>query len=356
MFHSLSTPARTVRQSDNGKTCLFFSGFAYLGMHQNKQFLGYMKEGLDHFGSLHPSSRIANIQLQLYDELEHALSRSLFQQAAASFSSGYLAAQAASAFAYTKGTVIYAPGTHSSLIQGVTTVENASWEDWSANCLAQINGGEDDQYAILGDSVNPLASKINDYSWLDLVEKRVWLVLDDSHGFGILGDEGEGIISQLPSNDKVQLMITASLSKAFSAEGGVVASSAAAISQLKHLPQFTASTPMMPASAFAWLKAGELYDNARLKLLGNARQMHELMEEVEQVWQHPQLSISLLQDIPGKEPIYPFLLSHDILVSSFAYPNPSGPPVNRAVISAVHEPGDIALLATLIKKYYGLIP
>ena len=47
-----------------------------------------------------------------------------------------------------------------------------------------------------------------------------------------------------------------------------------------------------------------------------------------------------------------FLLEHKILISSFAYPNPSSPPITRIILSALHTEGDIeALVSKIVVKY-----
>ncbi|RAJ05255.1 7-keto-8-aminopelargonate synthetase-like enzyme [Chitinophaga skermanii] len=352
MLQTHETPGRNTTAGANDKQYLFFSGFAYLGMHRDQLFLQYLVEGLGKYGSLYPSSRIANVQLHLYDEIEHALCGMLYQQAAACFSSGYLASQAAIAFAHTKGQVLYAPGTHPSLQQTPILPSSANFGDWLQTEVDKINAEPGTSYVIVADTVSPLTATINDFSALANVQQKTWVLLDDSHGFGLLGENGEGIISQLPLNDHIQYLVAASLSKAYSAEGGVVAGPAAAIAAIKRLPHFSASTPMMPANAYAFLQAMPLYNQARKRLRENCAAFAAQINSLQNIRFNPLLSIFLLNDLANATPVYDYLLEHDVLISSFSYPSPDSPKINRAVISAVHEANDLALLSRLLLQYY----
>src|SRR3954464_8188621 len=58
----------------NNEKYLFFSGYSYLGMQCIPGFVALVKEGIDKYGWLFPSSRISNTQLKLYEECEALLS------------------------------------------------------------------------------------------------------------------------------------------------------------------------------------------------------------------------------------------------------------------------------------------
>jgi 7-keto-8-aminopelargonate synthetase-like enzyme len=57
-----ATPGRTALIK--GKEYLFFSGYSYLGMQQVPEFAALVKEGIDKYGWLFPSSRISNTRLK----------------------------------------------------------------------------------------------------------------------------------------------------------------------------------------------------------------------------------------------------------------------------------------------------
>ena len=348
-LHSDTTPGRTA--VIDGKSHLFFSGFSYLGAHAKTAFREAFEAGLDLFGPVFISSRVANIRLSIYEELEHALAVLFRQQAAAAFSSGYLAAQAAIHYAQTKGEVLYAPGTHPALRLYNAVLPAMDHEQWALQTIALINSKPDHTFVIAADAVNPLTSTIHNFSWLSAIERKVMVVIDDSHGAGILGPEGEGIVHTLPLHPPVRYLITASLAKAYSVEGGLVAGHAADISAMKKLPFFTGSTPIMPANAYAFLQSKPLYAAGRNKLQLNIHYLQKQVAKSTFVHNPFHLPVFLLQPAPHHPYIDQYLLEHDIIISSFAYPDPDSPAIHRVVVSALHEPYDLEKIGTLITNY-----
>lgn len=351
-LQTLTTPGRAAIV--NGKTCLFFSGFSYLGMHAMPVFREAFKEGIEQFGPVFMSSRVANVRLSIYEELEHALAVLFRQQSAAAFSSGYLAAQAAIHYARSQGAILYAPGTHPALRLGSDVPPAVPREQWIQQTVEQVNAEPDHTFVLAADAVNPLTSTIHDFSWLQQITRKVMVVIDDSHGAGILGPEGEGIVHVLPVHAPVRYLLTASLAKAYSVEGGLVAGHAADIAAIKKQPFFTASSPIMPANAYAFLQSRALFAARRHQLAFNTSYLQQLLTGNARVHNPHHLPVFLLEAGQTQPGINQYLLDHDIIISSFAYPDPDSPPIHRIVLSALHEPFDMDTVAGIIKNYYGL--
>jgi 8-amino-7-oxononanoate synthase len=343
--HSLfthTTPGSTV--NINGQEHLFFSGFAYLGLHTLPAFKTLLKEGIDRYGTVFMSSRLANLQLSLYDELEHHLAVLLHQAAAVTFSSGYLASQAAIYFAADKGTLLYAPGTHPSLWFGQATVPVCTWREWVDQTIETVNAQPDNQFVIVANGVNPLTSTVNDFSWLTQIQRKVLVLIDDSHGIGILGLEGNGIIHSLPANEQLDYLIAASLAKAYSVEAGMISGSGENIAAIKKQPFFSGGTPMMPANAYAFLQSGDLHIQQRIIL--HQRIAHfKVLTGMHNPFLLPAF---VLENAAGIEN---YLLNHQVVISSFSYPFPDSPPINRIVVCAHHSDQQLALLHKLLKNY-----
>ena len=92
MFNLENKPGRITTL--NAQEYLFFSGYSYLGMGHTPEFIELIKEGIDKFGILFPSSRISNTQIDIYSQFEESLSLITGQEKTVSFSSGYLAGKA----------------------------------------------------------------------------------------------------------------------------------------------------------------------------------------------------------------------------------------------------------------------
>lgn len=328
----------------DGEEHLFFSGFSYLGLHVHPAFKAALQEGIAQFGTVFISSRAANLQLRLYKELESALAMLLQQPAAATFSSGYLASQAAARYAGSLGQKIYAPGAHPALQTGHFTPSIQSWQEWTGQTIARVNAAPDNTFVIMADAVNPLTSTQNNFTWLQAIHRQVTVLIDDSHGLGILGDKGQGIVSLLPQHPFIRYLISASLAKAYSTQGGVIAGAANDISAIKKQALFTASTPMMPANAWAWLQSGDLHTTQRLTLKKNISLFQSLCPELHNPHALP---VFLLPDNRDLEQL---LLKKNIIISSFSYPYPDSPPVNRTVITALHTPAHLQTLSEALRN------
>lgn len=364
-----TTPGRTA--IIEGRSFLFFSGFSYLGMHASPAFRELLSAGTARFGTVYPSSRISNLQLRLYEELEHALATLLHRQSALCFSSGYLAAQAAVTYAHGKGELLYAPGAHPAIRYPGAQLPEGSVQDWLSNVVDMVNQGDDHRYVLVCDAVHPLTATIHDFSPLQLIRKKVLVLLDDSHGVGLLGDDGEGIAASLPENPALHYLITASLAKAFSLEGGFIAGHAADIAAIRKLPLFTASTPMIPANAYAFLHAREVFATARRTLRQRIQAFANLTAGIPALQHtHPLPVFAIRETATDKQTqqderhtvqldthqhIYEYLLNLDTLISSFAYPDPQGARINRIILSALHTPSDLEILAEHLTRFYSSV-
>ena len=337
-----TTPTTSV--NINGKELLFFSGFAYLGLHAHDVFKEALKEGIDKYGTIFISSRIANVRLSLYDELEHILAISHQQPAAVSFSSGYMASQAAIQYAKDQGEIIYAPNTHPALQTGNPIIPAMKWRDWADQTIERINTGHN-KFVIVADSVNPLTSTINDFSWLTQIKKEVLILIDDSHGIGILGPAGNGIIHTLPQQPHLDYLISASLAKAYSIQGGVITGSGTHINRIKKQPVFTAGTPMMPANAYAFLQSTALHAAQRALLHLQIAHFRIITKDIKTI-HNPYLLPIFLLNSPEEQ----YLLDNGVVISSFGYPHPDSPPINRIIITAQHTTTQLNLLHELLKN------
>ncbi|PSL46459.1 7-keto-8-aminopelargonate synthetase-like enzyme [Chitinophaga niastensis] len=348
MLYTDTTPGRTVMME--GRNCLFFSGFSYLGLHQHPAFKALLMTGTEMYGTLFPSSRAGNLRLSLYEEIEHALCTLLQQQAAIVFSSGYLASQAAIHYAVNCGQLLYAPDTHPSLWHHLPALPLQDRETWISQTIEKINDHPDNSFVIVSDTVNPLTSTIHHFNWLRELRRKVLVVLDDSHGIGILGPDGQGSIHFLPVTDNARYLLTASLAKAYSLEGGVVAGHAADIMALKRMPFFSASTSLMPANAYAWLQSGELMQKMRRLLQQNIAYLLHLTADTK-VYNPHGLPVFLLPQYDNTPSLVNYLSDRDVIISSFAYPQPHSMPVNRAIVSALHLQEDMTTLHQFLQEF-----
>lgn len=343
MFTLNHSAGRTVLV--NGHEYLFFSGYSYLGISHVPEFIALVKEGLDKYGVLHPSSRISNTQLNIFEEMEAMLSHLTSQEETVIYSSGFLAGRAVVDLLARNAWQCYiAPFTHPALQNNTAITLNDNWQHFLPDLIEQSTT---EHVVIMFDSVNPLTATINDGSFLLNLprNKKIVCVIDDSHGIGLLGEKGEGISAMLPRLANVEYIITYSLSKAFHINGGAISCSKKTAALLKQSPFYTASTSIAPSLCYAFIKGQHVYNLQREKLYGNMALLQNELSNNSSVHYHQQLPLVILSTLLNED----YFTKHKIIISSFAYPNPSGDKINRIVLSALHTGEDIKLLCKLIK-------
>lgn len=325
MFHLQHTPGRTAVIDE--KMYLFFSGYSYLGMNHVPEFVELIKEGIDKYGWMFPSSRISNTQLELFEQFEAKLSDINGMEETVCFSSGFLAGRAVVDI-FKNEHISCAPQSHPAIC--LERNNKQPFDEWK-KCIGAMS-------AVLFDSVNPLTAEINDVSFLSDFTRQITCIIDDSHGAGLLND-GKGISNSLPKSKNTNYILTYSLSKTYNLVGGAVSCSKEVANQLRKSAFYTASTSLSPAFVYAFLNGQHLYQQQRENLKVNIEQFRTVTNDCFK--SHPELPIFILPSSISESR----LEEAGIIISSFAYPDPSGEKINRVVLNALHSEDDLQYLA-----------
>ena len=339
MFYLQNNPGRICLI--NGKEFLFFSGYSYLGMSQLPEFIEMVKKGIDHYGVLFPSSRISNTRLKLFEDFENVLSELTSMESTVTFSSGYLSGQTIAAILSGYKNIFVAPNTHPAIkVKQSLGTEISDFTTWSNEVLKTINNSSDDEFVLISDSINIMQSVVYDFSFLEkiITSKKIIFLIDDSHGVGILGNNGEGIISELPKKENIEYILSYSLSKALNINGGAVSCSKYFADLLRHHSNYTASTSINPSLVFAFNNSQHLYSDQRKKLRQNISLTNHMGENLFHK------NKSGLPILISKKPVKEALMKNDIIISSFGYPTPQSKSIDRAIINALHTTADVEKL------------
>ncbi len=330
----------------SGKEYLFFSGTSYLGINNDKDFRALVEQGMDAYGTNYSTSRKSNLQLKIFTEAEEKLARQAGSAAALTLSSGFMAGQLVIRALEHTGYFHYAPDTHPAVWLSSDNFYHADFQAWSASISDKIRRSPAATHIILSNSVDPLTANAYSFEWINdqPKDKQIILVVDDSHGMGIL-NEGRGIYPAIPQADHVETIVVASIGKAMGLPGGAIFGSRERIARFSTSPWFSTSSPMSPAYLHAYMQADNVYRNAWLRLMDNIRQFTE-----------DPITGRMFSSIPGypvfycpHNELYDFLLSRQILISSFAYPSPEDEPVTRIILNSHHTAEDIR---ELLKALY----
>ncbi|MGE5490868.1 MAG: 8-amino-7-oxononanoate synthase [Actinomycetota bacterium] len=272
----------------DGKPMLAFTSNDYLGLAANPAIAEAMAEGARKWGAGSGASHLVSGHLLPHDELEGKLAEFTGFPRTLTFSTGYLANLAVVPTLTSRGTAVFADKlNHASLIDAVqlAKAQGAESHRYPHNDLAalerQLAGSDAPEKIIVTDAVFSMDGDLAPLPEIfELAERYdAWLVVDDAHGFGVLGPQGRGALAHcgVPAHPRVLLMGT--LGKAAGVSGAFVAGSDLAIEYLiQRARSYIFTTAAPPAVACALTKSLEIIaagDELRAHLMARIAQLRE---------------------------------------------------------------------------------
>ncbi|HTB62643.1 MAG TPA: aminotransferase class I/II-fold pyridoxal phosphate-dependent enzyme, partial [Opitutales bacterium] len=182
-------------------------------------------------------------------------------------------------------------------------------------------------------------------------DQNCFLVMDDAHGFGVLGREGRGTANHFGVTDQVDL-IAGSFSKALASTGGFVAGSREVIEYLRsHSKQTIFSAALAPAQAYAAEAALDILQEEPehlQRLWDNTKKYKQILHDLKlDTWGSETPAVPIV--LGTKERAYRFwqhLLERGVFtVMSIAPAVPPGKDLVRTAISGCHTDADLAKIA-----------
>ncbi|MBG6234870.1 7-keto-8-aminopelargonate synthetase-like enzyme [Pedobacter sp. CAN_A7] len=326
---------------------LYFGGTAYLGMPQNVLFRDYYIEGLKLYGVNNGTSRNNNVQLGIYDEAEQVAASRFGAAASLITSSGYLAAQLAVRHFADWGHVIYAPATHPALWLHGNPQVSGSFGYWSRHVVEVINQSQTDRFVLISNSMNNLFPEVYDFNFLSAIKpgKEVLLLVDDSHGLGVL-NEGRGSFCALPQLPHVKVLVMASMAKALGVDAGIILGDLPLVAMLKQSNVFLGASPPAAAGLYAFIKSEMLYTM-------ELQRLKELCCYFSDGLGAQKTAFAAIKGFPvylsEDQNLGQMLKAQSVLISSFAYPDQHGETLNRIVLSSWHREQHLDLLLNRIR-------
>lgn len=344
MFSLHQTPGRTAFV--NEKEFLFFSGYSYLGMNHHPDFLQLLQEGIELYGAIFPSSRISNTSLELYRETELQLSGLTGFSETVLLPSGFTAGKASVESIAKNSQTFHSPFCHPAIRIGSNS--NLSFSDWAKETVNTINNNSyPTPPVILSDSLNQLTAEVYDFTFLNQIDQKIICIIDDSHGIGLIGNNGAGISSSLQRKENIEYILTYSLSKALNIQAGAVScSNKITADKIRSTSWYTAVTPPSPAMLYAFCNAGTIYQNQLAQLKQQKKALQDLLSNRQDVKFHQDLPVFIFPEELDED----YFSKKDIIISSFAYPVSTGKKINRAVLNALHTDNDIQALIDALPK------
>ena len=337
-----------------GKDFSFFSGTSYLGMGEVKAFEEKITEGLRRYGISHGLSRINNVRLDIYEKFESHFALDAGAPDAIVWSSGFLAGNTAVDFLRTRHQHIWiAPGTHPAVLPSEVSIQShSSQEAWKTWCRIEAAKLPASNILILSNSVDVLHPTVHHFDWIrELPSKHEYtLLIDDSHGFGVLG---EGIYGcyHLWKHLPVNFLVSGSLGKGLSMPAGIILGPKEILGKIRMTATYRGASPPPPAYLFAFLEGLDLFENQRKKLHANMSLANSL-DTFGKLEHDPNFPVYGLKDVAWVD----HLEKSGFIVSSFPYPTSNDPCINRIVVSAAHEVTDLERLDQVLTELFMMNP
>lgn len=332
-----------------GKEYLYFSGTAYLGMGNLPEFEERIIAGIEKYGPNHGASRFSNVQLEVYDTLEKHFAAKAGAPYAALLSSGFLAGYLTQVLMSEMADEIWAaPDAHPAILPANFILDqNLSFREFAEGCIRKSHLVKGKTIAILSNAVDTIQPSVHDLEWVENLspENTYYLLVDDSHAFGVVGDSIYGTYRQwrkLPVN----LVVAGSLGKALAVPAGIILGDVYFMEKVKNSAIFRGASPPAPGYCEAFLVAEAIYQKQQVRLKENMDYFYQLIEGLE--------GLSYERDFPvvtfEKGGWAAKLLDTGMLISSFSYPRPEDAPVDRIVLSAYHRKEDLERLAGILRS------
>tara|TARA_R110001606_G_scaffold395043_1_gene566595 strand:- start:148 stop:1173 length:1026 start_codon:yes stop_codon:yes gene_type:complete len=323
---------------------LYFSGTSYLGVATLPEFQEIVFKNIKIWGTSYGSSRNANLKLNVYKRGEDFLSTFIHHEDCTTVSSGTIAGQFAIATLEKIVDAFYfMPKTHPAILP-----KNAVpvFEDSKLNSL--LINQKKETICIVVDAIAALETTPFNFDFLQDIssEKKVFLLVDESHSFGVLGKNGNGISSTININKNIEIVTVSSLTKAFGINGGVISGTKNFINLIRKNPLFVGSSGMNPAFLESFLDGQDLYRNQQNKLQENCTYVYENLKDLDKINIAKNYPVFFIND----ENIADYLLTKKIVITSFHYPT-SSKKINRIVLNANHTKKQLDILIESLLSY-----
>ena len=345
-----------------GQDYLSFCSNDYLGLANHPELIEAACEGAHQYGVGAFASHLTIGHHTSHHKLEEMLANFTGFPRALLFSSGYMANAGVVSSLVGRGDEIYSDKLNHASLNDAAMLSHAKWIRYPHLDLAILENRLSVSQAkcklVITDAVFSMDGDIAPVAeLLVLCEKyNAWLLLDDAHGFGVLGNEGRGIVSHYALSSP-RIIYMGTLGKAAGVSGAFIAGQEVVIETLiQYARSYIYTTAMPPLLSYALLKSLAL-------IKGEGWRRKKLM----QLTEHLKKDLKLLRWnlLPSDTPIQPIIIGGNrevmqvrnalqdkgILVSAIRPPTvPKNSARLRISLSAAHSIKDVERLAIALRE------
>ena len=336
------------------KKFFYFGGTAYLGLQFNKGFQDIHSRNIKKYGTSYGASRKSNVRFSIFDQAEQFLADWVGSEACTTLSSGYLAAQlVSSCFISKKYKPFHAPNCHTALFaSGPDKNKIKSYSTYTSLKVAlqqHLVLSKDIIPVVFLDSIDFSGTNFPGFEGIrSLPLHEVILVVDDSHGIGVIGPKGAGSYPLITKLNPKELLVCCSLGKALGIQSGAIFGSQKRIQELTDTDFFGGASPAAPASIATLLEGWDFSTKSKSTLKGTYRCLLEGLKNL--------IAISKIPEYPAfsysDNELTQYLYRNNIIVTDFSYPNRAASLTSRIVLTASHSKEQLQYLSKLLKVYF----
>jgi len=312
-----AAPVQTVRGADGlARSLRMFCSNDYLGLAAHPALPQALADGAQRYGAGSGASHLVSGHSAAHEALEAALAarmaRTIPGARALSFCTGYMANLAVlTALGDADAEIFSEALNHASLIDGAR-LARAPVQRYAHGDVAQLDamlrGSSARVKLIVTDAVFSMDGTLAPLEELLALAQQhdAWLMVDDAHGFGVLGAQGAGTLAHLGLCSE-RLIVVGTLGKAAGVSGAFVAAHPTIINYLVQAARpyiyTTASSPAVAHAVLASLDllAGPEGDRRRAQLITLVQRLRTGLGVL--VTEHPGRGWSLGESITPIQPL-----------------------------------------------------
>ena len=333
----------------DGKQVISFCSNDYLGLANHPEVKSAFIKGIEQFGAGSGAAHLINGHSRAHHALEDELAEFTGYPRALLFSTGYMANLGLAQALVGRGdTVLEDRLNHASLLDGglLSGARLMRYRHNDADDLeTKLSFRKQGEKLVLTDGVFSMDGDIAEIPEIANVchKHDAWFMLDDAHGFGVLGDNGRGTLEHHGVSTADVPVYMATLGKALGTAGAFIAGSDELIETLIQKARTyiytTASPPAVAEAARAGLNIIKSEPELRGRLNDNIHYFTSCCEQLGIELAHSQTAIQpvITGDTQATVEISEQLLQHGILVTAIRPPTvPQGSARLRITLSAAH--------------------
>jgi 8-amino-7-oxononanoate synthase len=241
-----------------GREMGMYASYSYLGLVNHPRINEAARKAVDKFGTGTNGVRSLAGTLTLHTELEETIADFKHAESAITYSSGYATNLTVISTLMGRGDYVFSDKlNHASIVDGCL-MSGAEFRRFRHNDMAHLEGllrnsPPDVAKLVIADSVFSMDGDIIDLpKMLELCRRySAWLMIDEAHSVGVLGERGTGIEEYFGLGDVIDIKM-GTLSKTIPSVGGYVAAKKDIITYLRHASRayiFSAALPPAQAAA-----------------------------------------------------------------------------------------------------------